>query len=134
MRESMSMYCDGSLAGAEVGDAVCGSRMLRDLLEGGFFQGIVSDLSSGQSDASYVLSDLSRTTSSSLCTMIPATSFVTASQLFNGTTPVVDLSCLAARCSFSNFTTTSSMSAAGTRETDPADAVLASPCRKGVDT
>jgi hypothetical protein len=28
----------------------------------------------------------------------------------------------------------SSMSAAGIRETDPADAVFASPCRNGVDT
>ncbi len=33
----------------------------------------------------------------------------------------------AARCSFRDFTMTSSMSAAGMRETDPADAVLASP-------
>ena len=47
---------------------------------------------------------------------------------------VVDLSCWVARCSFRNFTTMSSISAAGTRQTDPADAVFASPCRKGVDT
>src|SRR5258705_10810176 len=97
-------------------------------------QGIESDTSSGESDASCALSDLRQTIILSFCTNIPGTSCVTASQLFNGTTPVVDLSCFAARCSFRNFTTTSSMSAAGTRETDPADAVLASPCRNGVDT
>src|SRR5712664_861902 len=50
------------------------------------------------------------------------------------TAPIVDLSCFAARCSFRDFTMTFSMSAAGMRETDPANAVLASPCRKGVDT
>ena len=54
--------------------ALCGSRISRDLLEGGFCQGIVSDRSSGQSDASSALSDLSRTISLSLCTTMPATS------------------------------------------------------------
>jgi hypothetical protein len=39
-------------------------------------EGIESDRSSGQSDASSVLSDLSRTTSSSLCTPISATGTV----------------------------------------------------------
>src|SRR6202171_4463733 len=114
--------------------ALCGSRIWRDLLDGGFCQGIESDTSSGEPDASSALSDLSRTVSMSLCTIIPATSCVTAPQLFSGTTLVADLSCLAARYFFRNFTTTSSMSAAGTRETDPANAVLASPCRHCVDT
>ena len=37
-------------------DALCGSRIWRDLLDGGFCQRIESDRSSGQSDASSVLS------------------------------------------------------------------------------
>ena len=50
------------------------TRIRRDLLEGGFCQGIVRGRSSGKSDASSALSDLSRTISRSLCTTIPATS------------------------------------------------------------
>src|ERR1700676_102903 len=115
-------------------DALCGSRIWRDLLEGGFCQGIESDRSSGESDGSSAFSDLSRTTSLSSYTTIPATSCATAPRSPESTLLVVDLSCLAARCFFRSFTTTASMSAAGTRATDPADAVFASPCRKGVDT
>ncbi len=44
-------------------DALCGSRIWRDLLDGGFCQGLVSDRSSGESDGSSAFSDLSRTTS-----------------------------------------------------------------------
>jgi hypothetical protein len=113
--------------------ALCGSRIWRDLLEGGFCQGIVSD-PSGESDASSAWSDLNRTINLSLCTTIPATSCARSSRSPKRSALVVDLSCLAARCSFRHFTTVSSMSAAGTRGTDPADAVLASPCRTGVDT
>src|SRR5438132_10238136 len=115
-------------------DLLCGSRIWRNLLEGGFCQGIESDRSSWESDASSALSDLSRTTRLSLCTTTPASRSATAPRSPKGRVPVVDLPWLAARHSFRNFTTVSSMSAAGTRETDPADAVLASPCRKGVDT
>jgi len=115
-------------------DALCGSRIWRDLLEGGFRQGIESDRSSWESDASSALSDLSRTISLSLCTTIPAISCARALRSPERTALIADLSCLAARCSFRDFTMTSSMSAAGMRETYPAEAVLASPCRKGVDT
>ena len=40
-------------------DALCGSRIWRDFLDGGFCQGIESDWSSEESDASSALSDLS---------------------------------------------------------------------------
>jgi hypothetical protein len=119
---------------ASLRDASCGSRIWRDLLEGGFCQGIESDRSSGESDPSSLLSNFSRMMSRSLCTIIPATSCARSPRPHQGTTPVVAPSCSAARCSFRNLTTVSSMSAAGTRETEPAEAVLASPCRKGVDT
>jgi CubicO group peptidase (beta-lactamase class C family) len=54
--------------------------------------------------------------------------------LLDHTTPRSLSSCLAARFSLMDFLTMSSISAAGTREIDPADAVFASPCRKGADT
>src|SRR5258707_1264763 len=92
-------------------DALCGSRIRRDLLDGGFCQGLVSDRSSGESDGSSALSDLSRTTSLSSYTTIPATSYATAPRSSESTLLVVDLSCLVARCSFRTFTTTASMSA-----------------------
>src|SRR6266404_6324217 len=92
----------------------------------GFCQRIVSDLLSGESDVSFTPSDLSRTISLSLCTMISVTSCAMAPRSPESTLLVIDLSCLA-RSSFRSFTTTASMSAAGTRATDPADAVLASP-------
>jgi len=81
-------------------DALCGSRIWRDLLEGGFCQGIESDRSSGQSDASSVLSDLSRTTSSSLCTTISATSRVRSPQSSKRTALVVDSSSSRHRMAF----------------------------------
>src|SRR5260370_1076299 len=115
-------------------DALCGSRIWRDLLEGGLCQRIVSDGSSGGSDAWSAPSDLSRTISVSLCTTIPATSCARAPRSPKGRVAVADLPWLAARCSFNDFIMTSSTSAAGTRETEPADAVPASPCRTGVDT
>src|SRR5258706_8359696 len=103
-------------------DALCGSRIRRDLLDGGFCQGLASDRSSGESDGSSALSDLSRTTSLSSYTTIPATSCATAPRSSESTLLVVDLSCLVARCSFRSFTTTASMSAARTRAPEPADA------------
>ena len=114
-------------------DALCGSRISRDLLEGGFCQGIVSGRSSGQSDASSAW-DLSLMISLSLCTTIPVTSCARASRSPKRTAQDGDPSCLVARCFFMDFRTVSSTSVAGTRETDPADAVLASPCRTGERT
>ena len=105
-------------------EASCGSSIRRDLLNGGFCQGIESDRSSGKSDASSASSDLSRTISLSLCTTIPATSCTRAPRSSMRAGLVVDLSCWVARCSFRNFTTESSMSAAGTRQTDPAKVAL----------
>src|ERR1700737_1286043 len=70
----------------------------------------------------------------SLCTTMPAINSARVLRSPRGKALVVDPSRLAARCSFRDFTTMSSMSVAGTRETDPADAVFASPWRKGVDT
>src|SRR5258705_2608675 len=81
-------------------DALCGSRIWRDLLDGGFCQGLVSDRSSGESDGSSAFSDLSRTTSLSSYTTIPATSCATAPRSPESTLLVVDLSCLAASCFF----------------------------------
>ncbi len=115
-------------------DALCGSRIWRDLLDGGLCQGIVSEWSSGESDASFALSDLSLMISLSLCTTTLATGCARSPRSSKCEALVVDVSRLAARYSFRDFIMVSSMSAAGTRQTDPADAVLASPCRKGVDT
>src|ERR1700722_7877042 len=114
-------------------DALCGSRIWRDLLEGGFCQGIVSDRVSGESDESSASSDLRLMISLSLCTTIPVTisDIVSRSPKFSAL--VVALPWLAAVYFFRDFTTVSSTSAAGMRETDPADAGLASPCRTGVD-
>ena len=112
-------------------DALCGSSIRRDLLDGGFCQGIVSDGSSDRSDASSLSSDLRRRTNLSLCTTIPAISFARVLRSRQGKLPGVDASLLPARYSFRDLTTVPSISAAGTRETDPADAVLASPCRTG---
>jgi hypothetical protein len=113
---------------------LCGSRIRRDLLDGGFCQGIVSDRSTGESDASPAPSDLSCTIRLSLYTTILATNCATAQRSSKRRALVAELSWLAARYSFRPFRIASSMSAAGTRETEPARAVLASPCRKGVDT
>src|SRR6202795_882511 len=62
-RRARRLNCSGRTL---LRDALCGSRISRDLLEGGFCQGIVSGRSSGQSDASSALSDLGRTISLSL--------------------------------------------------------------------
>ena len=130
-RRALRSNCSGRTS---LRDVLFGSRIRRDLLEGGFCQGIVRDRSSGESDASSALSDLSRTISRSLCTTIPATSCARSPRSPKGITLVVAPSCSVARCSFRNLTTMSSMSGAGTRETDPADAFFASPCRTRVDT
>src|SRR6266404_1417920 len=53
-------------------------------------------------------------------TTIPAISCARALRSPERTALIADLSCLAARCSFRDFAMTSSMSAAGMRETDPA--------------
>ncbi len=87
-------------------DALRGSRIWRDLLEGGLCQGIVSNRSSGRSDASSALSDLSRIISLSLCTTIPATSSA-RSPRSPWRVAVADLPWLAARCFFNDFTMTS---------------------------
>jgi hypothetical protein len=68
-RRALRSNCSGRTS---LRDVLFGSRIRRDLLEG--CQGIVRDRSSGESDASSALSDLSRTISRSLCTTIPATS------------------------------------------------------------
>ena len=57
-----------------------------------------------------------------------------ASQSSKCTALVIELSSLSARYSFTDFVMAPSMSAAGTREIDPADTVFASPCRTRVDT
>ncbi len=80
-------------------DALCGSRIWRDLLEGGFCQGMESDRSSGESDASSALSDLSRTISRSPCTTTPEINCARVPRSPKRTAPVVDLPSLAARCS-----------------------------------
>ena len=112
-------------------DALCGSNIWRDFLDGGFRQAIESDRSSGESEAWSALSDLSLMISLSRCTTMPATTCARSPRSPKGRVPVADLPWLGARCSFRDLTTMSSMSPAGTRETDPADAVLASPCRTG---
>ena len=114
-------------------DVLCGSRIWRDLLEGGFCQGIVSDRTSEESDASSASFDLRLMISLSLCTTIPATNSAMVSRSPNPSAPVVALPWLAAKYSFREFYDGVFISAAGMRETDPADAVLASPCRTGVD-
>jgi hypothetical protein len=100
---------------------------------GRLLPGIVSDRVSGESDASSASTDLRLMISLSLCTTIPVTisDIVSRSPKFSAL--VVALPWLAARYCFRNFTTVFSISAAGMRETDPADAFLASPCRTGVD-
>src|SRR5258706_8419810 len=72
--------------------------------------------SSGRSDASSALSDLSRMISLSLCTTILATSSA-RSPRSPWRVAVADLPWLATRCFFNDFAMTSSMSVAGTRET-----------------
>jgi hypothetical protein len=104
-------------------------KNLAGLLEGGLCQGIVSNWSSERSDASSALSDLSLMISLSLCTTIPATSSARSPRSPKRRLAVADLPRLVARCSFNDFTMTSSMPAAGTRETDPTDAVLANTLR-----
>ncbi len=112
-RQARRSNCSGRMS---LRDALCGSRILRDLLEGGFCQGIVSNRSSGRSDAPHALSDLSLMISLSPCTTIPATSSARSPRSPKGRVAVADLPWLAARCSFNDFTMTSSMSAAGMRK------------------
>jgi hypothetical protein len=95
-RRARRSNCSGRVS---LRDALCGSRIWRDFLDGGFCQGIVSGWSSGESDASSAVSDLSLMTSWSLCTTIPATSCARTSRspkrtaqdsrpvLFGGTGP-----------------------------------------------
>jgi hypothetical protein len=111
----------------------CGSRIRRALLDGGFCQGIVSNGPSTRSDASLVSSSLSRTTSLPVCTTTLATNWVRAARSRSCTALDVEPSSWVARCASRHFMMASSISAAGTREIDPAGAVLASPCRTGVD-
>src|SRR6478672_4409734 len=81
-------------------DALCGSNIWRDFLDGGFRQGIESNRSSGQSEAWSALSDLSLMISLSRCTTMPATSCARSPRSPKGRVPVADLPWLGARCSF----------------------------------
>jgi hypothetical protein len=112
-------------------DALCGSSIRRDRLDGGFCQGIVSKGSCARSGSWSVWSDLNRTTSLSVCTTIAATNRARASGSRNCKGLDVEPCCWTARCASRDLTMVSSMSAAGTRKTDPADAVLASPAGQG---
>jgi hypothetical protein len=111
----------------------CGRRTRRARLDGGLCQGIVSDGLSVRSDASSASSGLNRMTSLSACTTTLATNWARIARSRSCAAPDVGPSCWAVKSASRDFMTASSISAAGTRETDPAGAVLASPCRTGVD-
>src|SRR6476620_2477026 len=79
-------------------DALCGSNIWRDFLDGGFRQGIESNRSSGESEAWSALSDLSLMISLSRCTTMPATTCARSPRSPKGRVPVADLPWLGARC------------------------------------
>ena len=93
----------------------CGSRIRRDFLDGGFCQGIVSDGPSPTSVACSASADFNRMTS----ILVHNNARDRSVDLWSRNSRCPSRRALAIRCASRDLTMMSSMSAAGTRETDP---------------